>query len=76
MAHQISPAMVTQLSEKLEAFSSSLSDAERTIFQGMINARLSNEALDKVVGGAHQPFEVASFAPQLSASFFRSNMCW
>jgi hypothetical protein len=76
MAHEISPAMVTKFCEKLEAFSGSLSDAERTLFKDMIDGGLSDSALDKVTGGTNQPFTVTNFAPQLNASFFRANACW
>jgi hypothetical protein len=76
MAHEITPAMVTKFSEKLETFSGSLSDAERTLLKGMIDGRLSDSALDKVTGGTNQPFSVPNFAPQLNAAFFRSAACW
>src|SRR5436853_1698419 len=36
MSLQITGATIDQLSKKLEAFSASLSDAERTLFKGML----------------------------------------
>jgi hypothetical protein len=79
MAHEITPAMVTGFSEKLEKFSASLSDPERTLLKGMIDSgqQLSDQALDQARGGAtHRAFTVPNFAPKLDAVFFRSVMCW
>jgi hypothetical protein len=80
MPVQISGATVTNLSKKLESFAGTLSDEERTLFKGILEGHgLSDEALEKAVGGQTLTFSqghFSSFAPALNANFFRTLMCW
>jgi hypothetical protein len=76
---QINKAVVEQLCAKLEQFSGTLSDDERTAFKSMLEAQgLSDDALKQVSGGAGA--QLAS-APSLRASFFNQTLhhaaaCW
>jgi hypothetical protein len=75
MAVPITAATFDQLTSKLEAFSATLSDQERTLFKSMLESpELSDKDLDKVVGGfSAMPI---SSGP-LTSSFFRQKlMCW
>jgi hypothetical protein len=81
MSLQITAATIDQLSKKLEAFSASLSDAERTLFKGMLEGHgLSDDTLSKVTGGGaftlsqHSAF--SQVAPILNTGFFTHLMAW
>jgi hypothetical protein len=82
MSAQITSATLDEFSKKLEAFSASLSEAERTIFKGMLGG-LSDDSLEQVTGGAGfslgnylQSYRALFSAPQLNASLFRGLMSW
>jgi hypothetical protein len=84
MAQQISAAEIDQFCRKLEAFSDTLSDSERTVFKGILDT-ISDEALGQAQGGVpsrdrglDRGFTVQSFAPRLDFSFFRRVImpCW
>ena len=68
-------------SKKLESFSASLSDTERTLFKHMFlvdRDKLSEAALDQVTGGTNsllRPIQFQRFAPKLDANFFQI-LCW
>jgi hypothetical protein len=68
-------------SKKLESFSASLSDTERTLFKHMFlvdRDKVSEGALDQVTGGGAfvaRPISVERFAPRLDANFFQV-LCW
>lgn len=81
MSLQITAATLDQFSKKLEAFSGTLSDEERTLFKGMLEGHgLSDDTLAQVTGGrsfalsSNQAF--ARIAPRLDSSFFNQLMCW
>ena len=81
MSVQVTAGTIEQLSKKLEAFSASLSDAERTLFKGMLEGHgLSDETLSQVTGGrsftltTHSAF--SQIAPALGAGFFTRLMAW
>jgi len=87
MAHEISPTDVDGFCKKLEGFSNSLSDQERTILKTMLEGGLSDQALSNVHGGmglsllqsgigGFRSFSVLHFAPRLDSSFFRTLMSW
>lgn len=81
MALQITAATLDQFSKKLEQFSSTLSDEERTLFKGMLEGHgLTDEALAQVAGGRSFALQsnasFATLAPRLDASFFNGLMCW
>jgi hypothetical protein len=82
MAVEISGSAVEQFCKKLEGFSATLSDEERTLLKGMIGSGLSSQDLAQVQGGSGQMFQArshsfAALAPTLNASFFsRMIMCW
>ena len=79
---KMAPAEMEAFSQKLEDFTSHLSDNERTLFKQMFlidRNRLSDKALDQVTGGAlNARFDGITFqhvAPRLNANFFKL-MCW
>jgi hypothetical protein len=81
MSLQITGATIDQLSKKLEAFSASLSDAERTLFKGMLEGHgLSDDTLAKVTGGSSfalsQHSHFSQIAPRLDSGFFTHLMAW
>jgi hypothetical protein len=81
MTVQISGAAIEQFSKKLEGFSNSLSDEERTLLKGMLDrgSGLSADELSKASGGASlsvQALQFRAFAPRLQAAFFTRLMCW
>jgi hypothetical protein len=81
MALQITAATLDQFSKKLEQFSSTLSDEERTLFKGMLEGHgLTDETMAQVAGGRSISLQsnasFATLAPRLDASFFNGLMCW
>jgi hypothetical protein len=76
---EMSAAEAESLCKKLEGFSASLTDNERTLFKRMFTlerGRLSEKALDEVYGGAggqsqFQPLRFQSVAPRLDVNFFK-----
>jgi hypothetical protein len=78
MAVNITGADAEHLGKKLEAFSATLNDSERTLFKGMLEGgRLQEADLEKVTGGTslNAPF-ATTVAPALNAKFFHGVMCW
>jgi hypothetical protein len=82
MAVEISGSAVEQFCKKLEGFSASLSDEERTLLKSMMGSGLSSQDLEQVQGGAGgllqaRSHSYAALAPTLRASFFaRMISCW
>jgi hypothetical protein len=80
MSVEITAATVENLSKKLEAFSNTLNDEERTLFAGMLDGHgLTDEALAQVAGGRPLVVTTGRFstpAPKLNQRFFNQLMCW
>jgi hypothetical protein len=90
MAVDIAADAVAEFSKKLEGFSATLSDEERTLLKGMLTptpiserggSGVSDRDLAQVTGGhdgfiAARHVSFASFAPRLNASFFTRLMSW
>jgi hypothetical protein len=81
MSIQITASTIDQFTKKLEAFSGSLSDAERTLFKGMLEGHgLSMDNLDKVTGGSaftlSQHTAFSQIAPRLDAGYFTQLCAW
>ena len=88
MAVNIAAEAVAEFSKKLEGFSATLSDEERTLLKGMLTptpisergSEVSDRDLSEATGGnfsliaRHVSF--AAFAPHLNASFFTRLMSW
>jgi hypothetical protein len=80
----MAPNEMEDFGAKLEKFSASLNDNERSLFKQMFlidRNRLSDKALDQVTGGGSplaitfHGFNVEHVAPSLNASFFKM-LCW
>jgi hypothetical protein len=77
MAIEISGAAVEKFSKKLEEFSATLSDEERTLLKGAMErgTGLSSQDLAQVRGGVSHSLTFSAVAPALNASFFTGLMC-
>jgi len=80
-SNEMSPEEMEQFSEKLEQWSGTLSDNERTLLKHMLELRRSDEVTGFALNAAEfqrvsfRPFTYQAVAPTLSANFFRL-MCW
>jgi hypothetical protein len=82
MAQVISVDEIVAFSKKLEAWSSTLNDKERTLLQRIVENKSGGELSDAQLGqasggaiGAIQPLTFQKLAPQLDSRFFQIR-CW
>jgi len=87
MAQTLSPKEMEAFSVKLQDWSATLSDKERTFVKQMLEQRrnylvsrrtlLTDDDLESIVGGAIHPVNLSSvLAPKLLDAKFILNACW